>query len=106
MSYETILQELENRSLLRRLRAVDVVDGTRLELEKTSLINFASNDYLGLSQHAAVREAAIEAIHQFGLGAAASRLITGTLARPTVLEGPLAGFKVTQVDISFSNDYA
>ncbi len=106
MSYETILQELENRSLLRRLRAVDVVDGTRLELEKTSLINFASNDYLGLSQHAAVREAAIEAIHQFGLGAAASRLITGTLAPHTVLEEQLAAFKGTEAAISFSSGYA
>ncbi|MGA8481284.1 MAG: 8-amino-7-oxononanoate synthase [Chthoniobacterales bacterium] len=106
MSYETILQELENRSLLRRLRAVDVVDGTRLELENTSLINFASNDYLGLSQHAAVREAAIEAIHQFGLGAAASRLITGTLAPHTVLEEQLAAFKGTEAAISFSSGYA
>jgi 8-amino-7-oxononanoate synthase len=106
MSYETILQELENRSLLRRLRSVDVVDGTRLELENTSLINFASNDYLGLSQHAAVREAAIEAIHQFGLGAAASRLITGTLAPHTVLEEQLAAFKGSEAAISFSSGYA
>jgi len=106
MSYETILQELENRSLLRRLRAVDVVEGTRLELENTSLINFASNDYLGLSQHAAVREAAIEAIHQFGLGADGSRLITGTLAPHTVLEEQLAAFKGTQAAISFTSGYA
>jgi 8-amino-7-oxononanoate synthase len=106
MSYETILQELESRSLLRRLRSVDVVDGTRLELENTSLINFASNDYLGLSQHAAVREAAIEAIQQFGLGAAASRLITGTLAPHTVLEEQLAAFKGSEAAISFSSGYA
>src|SRR5260221_1885046 len=106
MSYETILQEMENRSLLRRLRSVDVVDGTRLELENTTLINFASNDYLGLSQHAAVREAAIEAIHQFGLGAAASRLITGTLAPHTVLEEQLAAFKGSEAAISFSSGYA
>jgi 8-amino-7-oxononanoate synthase len=106
MSYETILQELENRSLLRRLRSVDVVDGTRLELENKSLINFASNDYLGLSQHSAVREAAIEAIHQFGLGAAASRLITGTLAPHTVLEEQLAAFKGSEAAISFSSGYA
>jgi len=106
MSYETILQELENSSLLRRLRSVDMVDGTRLELENTSLINFASNDYLGLSQHAAVREAAIEAIHEFGLGAAASRLITGTLAPHTVLEEQLAAFKGSEAAISFSSGYA
>jgi 8-amino-7-oxononanoate synthase len=106
MSYEAILQELEQRSLLRRLRSVDAVEGTRLDLEHTSLINFASNDYLGLSQHNAVRQAAIEAIQQFGLGAAASRLITGTLAPHTVLEKQLAAFKGTEAAISFSSGYA
>jgi 8-amino-7-oxononanoate synthase len=106
MSYETILQELENGSLLRRLRSIEVLDGTRLELENKSLVNFASNDYLGLSQHAAVREAAIEAIHKFGLGAAASRLITGTLEPHTILEEQLATFKGTEAAISFSSGYA
>jgi 8-amino-7-oxononanoate synthase len=106
MSYETILQELADRSLLRRLRAIDAVEGTRLELENTSLTNFAGNDYLGLSQHPAVREAAIGAIDRFGLGAAASRLITGTLAPHKVLEEQLAAFKGTEAAISFSSGYA
>ena len=106
MSYETILQELADRSLLRRLRSIDVVEGTRLELENTSLTNFAGNDYLGLSQHPAVREAAIRAIDRFGLGAAASRLITGTLAPHKVLEEQLAAFKGTEAAISFSSGYA
>ena len=106
MSYETILQELADRSLLRHLRSIDAVEGTRLELENTSLINFAGNDYLGLSQHPSVREAAIEAIHQFGLGAAASRLITGTLAPHKLLEEQLASFKGTESAISFSSGYA
>jgi 8-amino-7-oxononanoate synthase len=106
MSYETLLQELADRSLLRRLRSIDAVEGTRLELENTSLTNFAGNDYLGLSQHPAVREAAIEAIDRFGLGAAASRLITGTLAPHKVLEEQLAAFKGTEAAISFSSGYA
>jgi 8-amino-7-oxononanoate synthase len=106
MSYETILQELADRALLRRLRSIDAVEGTRLELENTSLTNFAGNDYLGLSQHPAVREAAIEAIDRFGLGAAASRLITGTLAPHKVLEEQLAAFKGTEAAISFSSGYA
>jgi 8-amino-7-oxononanoate synthase len=106
MSYEAILRELEHRSLLRRLRSIDAIKGTRLDLEHASLTNFASNDYLGLSQHIAVREAAIEAIHQFGLGAAASRLITGTFAPHTALEEQLAVFKGTEAAISFSSGYA
>jgi 8-amino-7-oxononanoate synthase len=106
MSYEAVLQELEHRSLLRRLRSIDAIEGTRLDLEHTSLTNFASNDYLGLSQHEVVRGAAIEAIQQFGLGAAASRLITGTLAPHTALEKQLAAFKGTEAAISFSSGYA
>ena len=106
MSYETILQELADRALLRRLQSIDAVEGTRLELENTSLTNFAGNDYLGLSQHPAVREAAIEAIDRFGLGAAASRLITGTLAPHKVLEEQLAAFKGTEAAISFNSGYA
>jgi 8-amino-7-oxononanoate synthase len=106
MWYETILQDLANKSLLRRLRSFDAIEGTRLEFENTSLTNFAGNDYLGLSQHLLLREAAIEAIHRFGLGAAASRLISGTLAPHNILEEQLAAFKGTEAAISFSSGYA
>ena len=106
MSYQTILQELENKALLRRLQSIEYLDGTRLELENKSLVNFASNDYLGLSQHTAVREAAIEAIHKFGLGAGASRLVTGTLEPHSVLEEQLASFKDAEATICFSSGYA
>jgi 8-amino-7-oxononanoate synthase len=104
--YETILQQLQNSSLLRRLHSVDLIDGTRLETEGQSLISFASNDYLGLSQHTAVRNAAIEAIHQFGLGSGASRLLTGTIRPHTTLEEQLAIFKGTEAAISFGSGYA
>jgi 8-amino-7-oxononanoate synthase len=106
MSYQTILQELENRALLRRLRSIENVEGTRLDLEDKSLVNFASNDYLGLSQHPAVREAAIEALQKFGLGAGASRLLTGTLEPHSALEEQLASFKDADAAISFSSGYA
>jgi 8-amino-7-oxononanoate synthase len=106
MSYQTILEELENKALLRRLRSIENLEGTRLELENKCLVNFASNDYLGLSQHTAVREAAIEALHRFGLGAGASRLLTGTLEPHSALEQQLASFKDAEAAISFSSGYA
>jgi 8-amino-7-oxononanoate synthase len=106
MSYETILRDLERRSLLRRLRSIEALNGTRLEFADQSLVNFASNDYLGLSQHTAVREAAVEAIQKFGLGAASSRLLTGTLWPHTLLEEQLAEFKGTEATISFGSGYA
>ncbi len=105
-SYESILQELENSSLLRRLRSIDVVDGTLLESRNRRYLNFASNDYLGLSQHAAVRDAAIQAIQDFGLGATASRLLTGTLRPHTDLEEQLAAFKSAEAAVSFGSGYA
>jgi 8-amino-7-oxononanoate synthase len=105
-SYESILQELENSSLLRRLRSIDALDGVLLESQNQRFLNFASNDYLGLSQHTAVREAAIQAIDNFGLGATASRLLTGTLKPHTALEEQLAAFKNAEAAISFGSGYA
>jgi 8-amino-7-oxononanoate synthase len=105
-SYESILRGLERDSLLRRLRSFDVHDGTRLKSLDGEFVNFASNDYLGLSQHPAVRDAAIQSIREFGLGASASRLLTGTLKSHTELENHLADFKGTEAAISFASGYA
>jgi 8-amino-7-oxononanoate synthase len=105
-SYESILRELERDSLLRRLRSFDVHNETRLRSLDGEFVNFASNDYLGLSQHSAVRDAAIESIREFGLGASASRLLTGTLKSHTELESQLAEFKGTEAAISFASGYA
>jgi 8-amino-7-oxononanoate synthase len=104
--YEQILRGLERDSLLRRLRSFEVHNGTRLKSSDGEFVNFASNDYLGLSQHPAVRDAAIQSIHEFGLGASASRLLTGTLKPHTDLENQLADFKGTEAAISFASGYA
>jgi 8-amino-7-oxononanoate synthase len=105
-SYASILRGLEKRSLLRRLRSFDILSGTRLESATEKFVNFASNDYLGLAQHAAVRDAAIESIRKFGLGAAASRLLTGTLKPHSELEDQLALFKEAEAAICFASGYA
>jgi len=49
--------ERARQALLRRLRTVEAVDGASVTIAGRRLLNFASNDYLGLSQHAALREA-------------------------------------------------
>src|ERR1700719_3343831 len=91
-SYEEVLADLKQRSLYRRLQTVDEVNGTRVSRGGRSLVNFASNDYLGLAQHPNLRTAAAEALERFGAGSAASRLITGTLGIHTELEAKLAAF--------------
>ena len=74
------LAELRARSLLRTLREMDSPQQPTVELAGKKLINFSSNDYLGLATEPALREAAKAAIDQYGVGACASRLVCGTLS--------------------------
>lgn len=106
-------QELERRmdqirgaGLYRELREVATGQSVHVEAGGKRLLNFSSNDYLGLAGHPAVAEAAKEAIDQFGAGSGASRLICGSLAPHHRLEEALAEFKGTEAAISFSSGYA
>jgi 8-amino-7-oxononanoate synthase len=108
----TFEQELQQRldaqrrqGLWRELRRVDSPQGVRLVLDGRSLLNFSSNDYLGLSSHTALKQAAIGAVEQFGAGSGASRLISGSLAPHHELEETLAAFKSTAAALTFSSGY-
>lgn len=92
--------------LLRELRRVDSPQGARIRLAGRELLNFSSNDYLGLANHPALKEAAARAINDFGAGAGASRLICGSLAPFHTLEETLAAFKGTEAALTFSTGYA
>ncbi len=70
------------------------------------LINFSSNDYLGLANDPRLRKAAISAIEEFGVGAGASRLISGTQSPHLRLERALAEWKGTEAALCFSSGYA
>jgi len=71
-----------------------------------ALTSFASNDYLGLSAHPAVRLAAVEAIAEFGVGAGASRLVTGTRTLHMELEEALAQWQNVERALVFPTGYA
>ena len=71
-----------------------------------TLLNFSSNDYLGLANDPLLKEAAIEAVKKFGAGSAAARLICGSLAPHHELEETLAQFKGVEAALSFSTGYA
>jgi 8-amino-7-oxononanoate synthase len=100
------LDALQAQGLRRELRRVDSAPGPRLMLDGHSLLNFSSNDYLGLAAHPALKEAAIRATEKFGTGSGASRLICGSLAPHHELEAALADFKGTAAALSFSTGYA
>src|SRR4030088_383864 len=96
------LDELDAKSLLREIRTIDAVDGPTIVRDGRTLINFASNDYLGLSQHESVREAAKRAIDVYGVGAGASRLITGAQRPHERCESALASFKGAEAALMFA----
>jgi len=100
------LDDLENRSLRRRLRVSDAPTGPVVQFNGKSLHNFASNDYLGLAGHPEVVEAAVRATREYGAGAGASRLVTGTQRPHAELEEKIAGFKGTEAALVFGSGYA
>lgn len=106
VNYAAILAQLRSKSLLRELRTLEAVDGCVVRSGEESWVNFASNDYLALSQHPVLRAAAREAIDQFGVGAGASRLVTGSIAPHQKLEAALAVFKHTEAALVFGSGYA
>jgi len=103
---KTRLEAIREQGLLRELRRVDSPQGPRIEIDGRMLLNFSSNDYLGLANHPALKEAAIKATEKFGAGAGASRLICGSLTPFHELEETLAAFKGTEAALTFSTGYA
>ena len=99
------LASLREQNLFRELRRVDSAPGPRIKIGGQTLLNFSSNDYLGLTNHPALKAAAIRAVEKFGAGAGASRLICGSLAPFHELEETLAAFKNTEAALTFSTGY-
>ena len=100
------LDALGGQNLFRELRRVDSAQGPRIEIGGKSFLNFSSNDYLGLANHPALKEAAVKTVEKFGAGAGSSRLICGSLAPYHELEDTLAAFKRTEAALTFSTGYA
>ncbi len=103
---ERRLSTLKAQGLYRELRPLESPQGARIQVRGQSLLNFSSNDYLGLANEPALKAAAFEAINRFGTGAGASRLISGSLAPHQQLEEAIAEFKGTEAALSFSTGYA
>lgn len=99
------LEEWEQQGLRRTLRTVTGRQGREIEIDGKRVLNFCSNNYLGLADDPRLCEAAVAAIHQEGLGAGASRLVCGTLASHTRLEQRLAEFKATEAALVFNSGY-
>jgi 8-amino-7-oxononanoate synthase len=100
------MEALHARSLDRHLREITGAQGPEVEIGGRRLINFSSNDYLDLANDPRLREAAITAIDEFGVGARASRLISGNLSPHLRLERTLAKWKGAEATLCFGSGYA
>ena len=100
------LAGIESADLRRTVREVASAQGARVRLEGREVLNFSSNDYLGLANHPALKESAVQAIENFGTGAGAARLISGSQSPHHELENVLADFKGTESALAFSSGYA
>src|SRR5579883_2782426 len=99
------LASLEQASLRRRLVETTRVDGIWALRGGRRLLSFSCNDYLNLSQHPAVKAAAVAAIEEYGVGAGASRLVSGNHPLFAQLEQRLARLKGTEAACVFGSGY-
>jgi 8-amino-7-oxononanoate synthase len=99
------LNGLKQAGLYRTLRCVDGDQGPTLLLDGREVVNFSSNNYLGLANHPALRDAAKAAIDRYGCGSGASRLISGNMALHEELEAKIAEFKGTEAALVFNSGF-
>ncbi len=100
------LAELDEQSLRRTLRWLDGAQSREIFLDGIEGLNFASNDYLGLANHADLKTAMLEGVERWGVGSGASRLITGSMTAHGMLEEKISELKGTEAALSFANGYA
>jgi 8-amino-7-oxononanoate synthase len=102
---EARLDELKQLGLARRTRLVSGPQGPHVLLDGKPVMMLCSNNYLGLANHPALREAAADAANRWGVGAGGSRLISGTMTIHRRLEERLAEFKSREAALLFGSGY-
>src|ERR1043166_322966 len=100
------LEKLRTDGLNRTLRNVASAQGPRIVIDGCEFLNFSSNEYLGLANEPGLKRAGIEAVEKYGIGAGASRLVSGNLEPYRQLEEKLAKFKNKEAAIVFGSGYS
>ena len=101
----SILDEYRRRDRLRTLESIGSPQGRLVTIGEEGLLNFSSNDYLGLSAHPALGEAARDATRQYGVGSGASALLSGRSEVHEELERRLAKFLRRDRALLYSSGY-
>jgi len=97
--------DLRARHLYRPLRELATAQGPTCVVDGREVISFSSNDYLGLTHHSRLREAALAAVRDYGVGSGAVRTIAGTMSLHEQLERDLAQFKGTEASLVFGSGF-
>jgi glycine C-acetyltransferase len=100
------IASLRQQGLYNNIRTIGSAQGARLVVDGKQVLNFCSNNYLGLANDDRLRDAAKNAIDAYGVGPAAVRTIAGTLTIHRKLEERLAQFKGAPATISFQSGFA
>src|SRR6187431_1175302 len=96
---------LKERHLYRALRVMSSAQGPIVSIDERRLISLSSNDYLGLTHHPRVCDAAVAAVREFGAGSGAVRTIAGTMSMHEALEAELAAFKDVPAVLTFQSGF-
>lgn len=107
--FETFLDQqldgLREQGLFREFRILESPTGARSTIDGHNVINLSSNNYLGLATNPKLKQAAIEAIEQLGVGSGAVRTIIGTMTIHEELEDVLADFKHTEASLVLQSGF-
>jgi len=102
---EKAVKDLKQNNLLRDLKIIDGSQGTKVIYQRRKVLNFCSNNYLGLANDSRVSKAALEGLKKQGFGSGAARLICGNMNVHSELEKQLAKFKQSESCLLFSTGY-
>jgi glycine C-acetyltransferase len=99
------LEALKQQGLYRPLRILESEQSAHATFDHKSVVNLSSNNYLGLTTHPRLREAALDAVRQFGAGSGSVRTIAGTMEIHMELERRLAQFKNVEAVVVFQSGF-
>src|SRR6267143_2817394 len=100
------LAALRERHLFRPLRIMSSAQGPIVSVDDRRVISLSSNDYLGLTHHPRLRQAALDAVATYGAGSGAVRTIAGTMTLHEQLEAELARFKGVEAVLTFQSGFS
>src|ERR1051326_4996546 len=99
------LEVLHREGTYQRLRILESESAAESRFDGKQVINIASNNYLGLTTHPKLRQAAIEAVNKYGVGSAAARTLVGTMSVHMELEEKIAHFKDAEASVLFQSGF-